>query len=164
MAECDLAIHEPTLGHTRIEGKHDELVCTSLRGRQLRAARGSSSALASSSSLAKSPVYRGLSTSKRRQSGMFHVSKPLDRERYRRADLVKVHSSDFIRALEALYIFELTEDMTYEQVRRDTEMQSRPDHLSALRLFGRSGDGRGSFSILQCAGGGVLYKHVRREQ
>lgn len=102
MVECDLIIREPRLERIRVVGEYDEFACTSSHRRELHATREFSRALASPSFFPVPPVYSGLCTSKRRHLGMLKIGKPLRRESSGRAEDVKVHSSGFVRALEAV--------------------------------------------------------------
>lgn len=140
------------------------MVCGSSNDQQLGSETGPSRNFEYSHPLAESLVYPDLFPPKHWHLGMFEIGKPLGRGRFGRVYLVKERSSGFICALKVLYKHELTDDKSREQVRREIEIQSRLTHPNILRLFGHFHDRRRIFLILECAGGGELYKHLRKEQ
>ncbi|KAJ4297790.1 spindle assembly checkpoint kinase [Kalmusia sp. IMI 367209] len=59
---------------------------------------------------------------------------------------------------------EIQQGRVEKQVRREIEIQSHLAHPNILRLFGHFHDAKRIFLILEFAGQGELYKHLRREQ
>ena len=112
MAECDLAVREPTLGHMEFVGKRDHADGSSSSAQQLRPTDGSSRDLESSSSLVKPPVYPCPSALRRGNLGASKIGKPLGRARLDRTYLVKERSSGFTRMLKVRHKPELTDDKT----------------------------------------------------
>lgn len=102
-------------------------------------------------------------TSKPFHLGMFEIGKPLGKGKFGRVYLAKERSSGFICALKVLHKSEL-EGKVEKQVRREIEIQSNLAHPNILRLYGHFHDAKRIFLILEFAGKGELYKHLRREQ
>ncbi|KAF2734566.1 serine/threonine-protein kinase-like protein [Polyplosphaeria fusca] len=96
--------------------------------------------------------------------GMFEIGKPLGKGKFGRVYLAKERSSGFVCALKVLHKSELQQGKVEKQVRREIEIQSHLAHPNILRLFGHFHDGKRIFLILEFAGKGELYKHLRREQ
>lgn len=96
--------------------------------------------------------------------GMFEIGKPLGKGKFGRVYLAKERSSGFVCALKVLHKQELQQGKVEKQVRREIEIQSHLAHPNILRLFGHFHDAKRIFLILEFAGKGELYKHLRREQ
>lgn len=96
--------------------------------------------------------------------GMFEVGKPLGKGKFGRVYLAKERSSGFICALKVLHKHEIQQGKVEKQVRREIEIQSNLAHPNILRLYGHFHDAKRIFLILEFAGKGELYKHLRREQ
>ncbi|KAF2198475.1 serine/threonine-protein kinase-like protein [Delitschia confertaspora ATCC 74209] len=96
--------------------------------------------------------------------GMFEIGKPLGKGKFGRVYLAKERSSGFVCALKVLHKNELQQGKVEKQVRREIEIQSHLAHPNILRLFGHFHDAKRIFLILEFAGKGELYKHLRREQ
>jgi aurora kinase len=95
---------------------------------------------------------------------MFEIGKPLGKGKFGRVYLARDRSSGFVCALKVLHKIELQQGKVEKQVRREIEIQSNLAHPNILRLFGHFHDSKRIFLILEFAGKGELYKHLRREQ
>ncbi|KAH6611926.1 serine/threonine-protein kinase 12 [Boeremia exigua] len=96
--------------------------------------------------------------------GMFEIGKPLGKGKFGRVYLAKERTSGFVCALKVLHKSEIQQGKVEKQVRREIEIQSHLAHPNVLRLFGHFHDAKRIFLILEFAGKGELYKHLRREQ
>jgi len=96
--------------------------------------------------------------------GMFEIGKPLGKGKFGRVYLARERSSGFVCALKVLHKSELQQGKVEKQVRREIEIQSNLAHPNCLRMFGHFHDSKRIFLILEYAGKGELYKHLRREQ
>lgn len=95
--------------------------------------------------------------------GMFEIGKPLGKGKFGRVYLAKERSSGFVCALKVLHKSELQQGGVQKQVRREIEIQSNLRHPNVLRLYGHFHDSKRIFLILEFAGKGELYKHLRKE-
>lgn len=95
--------------------------------------------------------------------GMFEIGKPLGKGKFGRVYLAKERSSGFVCALKVLHKSELQQGGVQRQVRREIEIQSNLRHPNVLRLYGHFHDSKRIFLILEFAGRGELYKHLRKE-
>lgn len=95
---------------------------------------------------------------------MFEIGKPLGKGKFGRVYLAKEKKSSFICALKVLHKAEIQQGKVEKQVRREIEIQSHLAHPNILRLLGHFHDATRIFLILEFAGQGELYKHLRREQ
>ncbi|EFX00166.1 serine/threonine-protein kinase [Grosmannia clavigera kw1407] len=96
--------------------------------------------------------------------GMFEIGRPLGKGKFGRVYLARERSSGFICALKVLYKSELQHGSGMEkQVRREIEIQSNLRHPNILKMYGHFYDSKRIFLILEFAGRGELYKHLRRE-
>ena len=95
--------------------------------------------------------------------GMFEIGKPLGKGKFGRVYLARERSSGFVCALKVLHISELQQGKVEKQVRREIEIQSNLRHPNILRLHGYFYDSKRVFLILEFAGKGELYKHLRKE-
>ncbi len=96
--------------------------------------------------------------------GMFEIGRPLGKGKFGRVYLARDRSTGFICALKVLYKSELQQGTGVEkQVRREIEIQSNLRHPNILKLYGHFHDSKRIFLILEFAGKGELYKHLRRE-
>ncbi|KAG9780444.1 serine/threonine protein kinase, AGC family, partial [Aureobasidium melanogenum] len=95
--------------------------------------------------------------------GMFEIGKPLGKGKFGRVYLARERSSSFVCALKVLHKSELQQGKVEKQVRREIEIQSNLRHPNILRLFGHFHDSKRIFLILEFAGKGELYKHLRKE-
>ncbi|KAF2836130.1 kinase-like protein [Patellaria atrata CBS 101060] len=109
-------------------------------------------------------LIRQPSAPKQFHLGMFEIGKPLGKGKFGRVYLAKERSSGFVCALKVLHKHELQVGKVEKQVRREIEIQSNLAHPNILRLFGHFHDSKRIFLILEFAGKGELYKHLRREQ
>ena len=114
--------------------------------------------------LTESAIHTGPSTLKEWHLGMFEIGKPLGKGKFGRVYLAKERSSGFVCALKVLHKSELQQGKVEKQVRREIEIQSNLTHPNILKLFGHFHDAKRIFLILEFAGKGELYKHLRREQ
>ncbi|KAF2002341.1 serine/threonine-protein kinase-like protein [Amniculicola lignicola CBS 123094] len=114
--------------------------------------------------LTESAIYAQPSTPKQWHLGMFEIGKPLGKGKFGRVYLAKERSSGFVCALKVLHKNEIQQGKVEKQVRREIEIQSHLAHPNVLRLFGHFHDAKRIFLILEFAGKGELYKHLRREQ
>ncbi|RMZ76556.1 hypothetical protein DV737_g4753, partial [Chaetothyriales sp. CBS 132003] len=95
--------------------------------------------------------------------GMFEIGKPLGKGKFGRVYLARERSSGFVCALKVLHKSELQQGKVEKQVRREVEIQSNLRHPNILRLYGHFHDSKRIFLILEFAGKGELYKHLRKE-
>ncbi|KJZ78949.1 Serine kinase ark1 [Hirsutella minnesotensis 3608] len=95
--------------------------------------------------------------------GMFEIGRPLGKGKFGRVYLARERTSGFICALKVLHKCELQAGDFERQVRREIEIQSNLRHPNILQLFGHFHDSKRVFLILEFAGKGELYKHLRRE-
>ncbi|PNY26608.1 Serine/threonine-protein kinase ark1 [Tolypocladium capitatum] len=95
--------------------------------------------------------------------GMFEIGRPLGKGKFGRVYLSRERTSGFICALKVLHKSELQVGGVERQVRREIEIQSNLRHPNILQLFGHFHDSKRVFLILEFAGKGELYKHLRRE-
>ncbi|KAL6246091.1 spindle assembly checkpoint kinase [Rhinocladiella similis] len=95
--------------------------------------------------------------------GMFEIGKPLGKGKFGRVYLARERSSGWICALKVLHKSELQQGKVEKQVRREIEIQSNLRHPNVLRLYGHFHDSKRVFLILEFAGKGELYKHLRKE-
>ena len=95
--------------------------------------------------------------------GMFEIGRPLGKGKFGRVYLARERSSGFVCALKVLHKNELKHGNAETQVRREIEIQSNLRHPNILRLFGHFHDSKRIFLILEFAGKGELYEHLRRE-
>ncbi|KAL6868062.1 Pkinase domain-containing protein [Trichoderma novae-zelandiae] len=96
--------------------------------------------------------------------GMFEIGRPLGKGKFGRVYLAKERTSGFICALKVLHKSELQAGGGVEkQVRREIEIQSNLRHPNILQLYGHFHDSKRVFLILEYAGRGELYKHLRKE-
>ncbi|XXH05061.1 Mitochondrial inner membrane protease atp23 [Hypoxylon texense] len=95
--------------------------------------------------------------------GMFEIGRPLGKGKFGRVYLARERTSGFICALKVLHKGELQQGRVEKQVRREIEIQSNLRHPNILQLFGHFHDSKRVFLILEFAGKGELYKHLRKE-
>ncbi|BFZ54842.1 spindle assembly checkpoint kinase [Savitreella phatthalungensis] len=93
---------------------------------------------------------------------MFEIGRPLGRGKFGRVYLAKEKRTGFICALKTLHKAELVNSQVEKQVRREIEIQSNLRHPNVLRLFGHFYDRDRIFLIVEYAGQGELYKHLRK--
>ncbi|KAK2750693.1 spindle assembly checkpoint kinase [Myotisia sp. PD_48] len=108
-------------------------------------------------------VYEGAASPKKFHLGMFEIGKPLGKGKFGRVYLAREKSTGFVCALKVLHTKELVYDRVETQLRREIEIQSNLRHPNILRLFGHFHDSKRVFLILEFAGQGELYKHLRKE-
>ncbi|KAK5086869.1 spindle assembly checkpoint kinase [Lithohypha guttulata] len=92
----------------------------------------------------------------------FEIGKPLGKGKFGRVYLARERSTGFICALKVLHKSELVQGKVEKQVRREVEIQSNLRHPNVLRLFGYFHDKKRIFLVLEYAGHGELYKHLRK--
>lgn len=98
------------------------------------------------------------------QLGMFEIGRPLGKGKFGRVYLARERTSGFICALKVLYKSEIQAGGGVEkQVRREIEIQSNLRHPNILKMYGHFHDSKRIFLILEFAGQGELYKHLKRE-
>lgn len=95
--------------------------------------------------------------------GMFEIGRPLGKGKFGRVYLARERSNGFICALKVLHKSELQQGRVEKQVRREIEIQSNLRHPNVLQLYGHFHDSKRVFLILEFAGKGELYKHLRKE-
>lgn len=95
--------------------------------------------------------------------GMFEIGKALGKGKFGRVYLARDRASNFVCALKVLHKSELQQGKVEKQVRREIEIQSNLRHPNILRLYGHFHDSQRIFLILEFAGKGELYKHLRKE-
>ena len=94
---------------------------------------------------------------------MFEIGRPLGKGKFGRVYLARERTSGFICALKVLHKPELQQGGVERQVRREIEIQSNLRHPNILQLYGHFHDSKRVFLILEFAGRGELYKHLRKE-
>ena len=100
---------------------------------------------------------------KRFHLGMFEIGRPLGKGKFGRVYLAREKGTGFICALKVLHKSELQQGKVEKQTRREIEIQSNLAHPNILRLYGHFHDSKRIFLILEFAGKGELYKHLRKE-
>lgn len=95
--------------------------------------------------------------------GMFEIGKPLGKGKFGRVYLAKERLTGFVCALKVLHKSELQQGKVEKQVRREIEIHSNLRHPNILRFYGHFHDSKRVFLILEFAGKGELYKHLRKE-
>jgi aurora kinase len=95
---------------------------------------------------------------------MFEIGKPLGKGKFGRVYLARERTHGFICALKVLHKSELREGggRAEKQVQREIEIQSNLRHPNVLKLHGHFHDSKRIFLILEFAGQGELYKHLRK--
>ncbi|KAH0525140.1 hypothetical protein TsFJ059_007546 [Trichoderma semiorbis] len=112
----------------------------------------------------KSALTEQPSVPKQFHLGMFEIGRPLGKGKFGRVYLARERTSGFICALKVLHKSELQAGGGVEkQVRREIEIQSNLRHPNILQLYGHFHDSKRVFLILEYAGKGELYKHLRKE-
>lgn len=94
---------------------------------------------------------------------MFEIGRPLGKGKFGRVYLVRERSSGYICALETLYKAEFQQCQLERQVLREIEIQTNLCHPNILKLHGQFHGEKRVFLILEFAGQGGLYKHLRKE-
>lgn len=125
--------------------------------------RNDSGSVSSRSSDDLSTLYDQPSCPKQWHLGMFEIGKPLGKGKFGRVYLARERSTGFVCALKVLHKHELVKGKVEKQLRREIEIQSNLRHPNILRLFGHFHDSKRVFLILEFAGKGELYKHLRKE-
>lgn len=123
-----------------------------------RASDDISKAERKSNPLCEQPVYKQF------HLGMFEIGRPLGKGKFGRVYLARERSSGYVCALKVQHKNELQQGGVEKQVRREIEIQSNLRHPNILQLYGHFHDSKRIFLILEFAGKGELYKHLRREQ
>ncbi|KAL2693999.1 Serine/threonine-protein kinase ark1 [[Neocosmospora] mangrovei] len=95
--------------------------------------------------------------------GMFEIGRALGKGKFGRVYLARERASGFICALKVLYKNELIQHRVEKQVRREIEIQSNLRHPNILQMYNYFHDSKRVILILEFAGKGELYKHLRRE-
>lgn len=111
----------------------------------------------------QSPMYEQPAPPKQFHLGMFEIGRPLGKGKFGRVYLARERSSGFVCALKVLHKIEIQQGKVEKQVRREIEIQSNLRHPNILQLYGHFHDSKRIFLILEFAGKGELYKHLRRE-
>lgn len=109
-------------------------------------------------------IYQQPTVPRQFHLGQFEIGKPLGKGKFGRVYLAKERSSGFVCALKVLHKSELQQGRVEKQVRREIEIQSNLAHPNILKLYGHFHDAKRIFLILEFAGKGELYKHLRREE
>ena len=112
--------------------------------------------------LSNPPMYQ-IPQPKKFHLGMFEIGKPLGKGKFGRVYLARERISGFVCALKVLHKSELQQGKVEKQVRREIEIQSNLRHPNILKLYGHFHDSKRVFLILEYAGKGELYKHLRKE-
>ena len=110
------------------------------------------------------PLYDQPAPPKQFHLGMFEIGRPLGKGKFGRVYLTRERSSGFVCALKVLHKNELQQGKVEKQVRREIEIQSNLRHPNILQLYGHFHDSKRVFLILEFAGKGELYKHLRKER
>jgi aurora kinase len=93
---------------------------------------------------------------------MFEIGRPLGKGKFGKVYLAQEKRSGFVCALKVLQKSELMQAKVEKQVRREVEIQSNLRHPNVLRLYGHFYDRDRIFLIIEFAGQGELYKHLRK--
>ncbi|KAL1958093.1 hypothetical protein VTO42DRAFT_5133 [Malbranchea cinnamomea] len=109
------------------------------------------------------PISEQPQAPKKFHLGMFEIGKPLGKGKFGRVYLARERSTGFVCALKVLHKSELVQGKVEKQLRREIEIQSNLRHPNILRLYGHFHDSKRVFLILEYAGKGELYKHLRKE-
>ncbi|TGO46237.1 hypothetical protein BCON_0336g00030 [Botryotinia convoluta] len=109
------------------------------------------------------PMYQEPAPVKQFHLGMFEIGRPLGKGKFGRVYLARERSTGFVCALKVLHKNEIQKGKVEKQVRREIEIQSNLRHPNILQLYGHFHDSKRVFLILEFAGKGELYKHLRRE-
>ncbi|KAI9671128.1 MAG: spindle assembly checkpoint kinase [Alyxoria varia] len=109
------------------------------------------------------PQHKEQAGPKKFHLGMFEIGKPLGKGKFGRVYLAKEKSTGFVCALKVLHKSELQQGKVEKQTRREIEIQTNLAHPNILRLYGHFHDSKRIFLILEFAGKGELYKHLRKE-
>ncbi|RMY50478.1 hypothetical protein D0865_06885 [Hortaea werneckii] len=112
--------------------------------------------------IAPEPTQASKPKPKQFHLGMFEIGKPLGKGKFGRVYLARERSTGFVCALKVLHKSELQQGKVEKQVRREIEIQSNLAHPNILRLYGHFHDSKRIFLILEFAGKGELYKHLRK--
>ncbi len=108
-------------------------------------------------------LYEQPAAPKQFHLGMFEIGRPLGKGKFGRVYLARERSSGFVCALKVLHKNEIQQGKVERQVRREIEIQSNLRHPNVLQLYGHFHDSKRIFLILEFAGKGELYKHLRKE-
>ncbi|APA15093.1 hypothetical protein sscle_14g098630 [Sclerotinia sclerotiorum 1980 UF-70] len=108
-------------------------------------------------------IYQEPAPAKQFHLGMFEIGRPLGKGKFGRVYLARERSTGFVCALKVLHKNEIQKGKVEKQVRREIEIQSNLRHPNILQLYGHFHDSKRVFLILEFAGKGELYKHLRRE-
>lgn len=95
--------------------------------------------------------------------GMFEIGRPLGKGKFGRVYLARERTSGFVCALKVMHKNELQQGRVEKQVRREIEIQSNLRHPNIVKLYGHFHDSKRIFLIIEFAGKGELYKHLRKE-
>jgi aurora kinase, other len=117
-----------------------------------------------SESAGHSLLHPSMSGAKNWHLGMFEIGKPLGKGKFGHVYLAKERSTGFVCALKVMHKAEIQTGKVEKQIRREIEIQSNLAHPNILRLYGHFHDSKRIFLILEFAGRGELYKHLRKEQ
>lgn len=108
-------------------------------------------------------IYQEPAPAKQFHLGMFEIGRPLGKGKFGRVYLARERSTGFVCALKVLHKNEIQKGKVEKQVRREIEIQSNLRHPNILQLYGHFHDSKRVFLILEFAGKGELYKHLRRQ-
>ncbi|KAI9796635.1 MAG: spindle assembly checkpoint kinase [Piccolia ochrophora] len=109
------------------------------------------------------PNYDPMGVNRQYSLGQFDIGRPLGKGKFGRVYLAKDRLTGFVCALKVLHKPELSQGKVEKQLRREIEIQSNLRHPNILRLYGHFHDSKRVFLILEFAGNGELYKHLRRD-
>ncbi|KAI5465357.1 kinase-like domain-containing protein [Mariannaea sp. PMI_226] len=94
--------------------------------------------------------------------GMFEIGRSLGKGKFGRVYLARERQSGFICALKVMYKDEIQQGRIETQVAREIEIQSNLRHPNILQLYGHFHDSTRVFLVLEYAGKGELYRHLRK--
>lgn len=94
---------------------------------------------------------------------MFEIGKPLGKGKFGRVYLARERENGFICALKVLHKSEIQNGRVEKQVRREIEIQSNLRHPNIVKLYGHFHDSKRIILIIEFAGRGELYRHLRKE-
>jgi aurora kinase len=95
---------------------------------------------------------------------MFEIGKTLGKGNFGQVYLVRHRITGSVYALKVLIKSEIYQRKIEKQIQREIEIQRQLRHPKILKLYGHFHDSKRIFLILEFAGKGELYKHLRKEK
>eukprot|EP00696_Hemimastix_kukwesjijk_P000713 gnl/Hemi2/10933_TR3758_c0_g9_i1.p1 gnl/Hemi2/10933_TR3758_c0_g9~~gnl/Hemi2/10933_TR3758_c0_g9_i1.p1 ORF type:complete len:367 (-),score=137.66 gnl/Hemi2/10933_TR3758_c0_g9_i1:101-1201(-) len=123
----------------------------------------SSSSSSSAAAAAAAAALSSGSAKKRWQLSDFEIGRGLGKGKFGHVYLAREKQSKYVVALKVLFKEQLRKADVEHQLRREVEIQSHLRHANILRLYGYFYDSTRVYLILEYAGGGELYKEMKKE-